>query len=58
MNDGRYALEPAGSIVVDRQQNGLSVRLHTASDVDATDLFIAISSTVEQRHEGVRSEIG
>ena len=52
-----YPLHPAGSIVVDREPGALRVKLH-AVKVDAHDLFTGVSSELEQRHEGLRVEIG
>ncbi len=52
-----YPLHPAGSIVVDQEPGALSVKLHGVK-VDAHDLFTGVSSGLEQRHEGLRAEIG
>jgi len=52
-----YPLHPAGSIIVDRDPGALRVKLH-AVKVDARDLFTGVSSELEQRHEGLRVEIG
>ena len=52
-----YPLHPAGSIVVDRELGALRVKLHSVK-VDAHDLFTGVSSELEQRHEGLRVEIG
>ena len=52
-----YPLHPAGNIVVDREPGALRVKLH-AVKVDAHDLFTGVSSELEQRHEGLRVEIG
>jgi len=43
--------------VVDKKPGGLKVELH-GSEVDADDLFTGVSSELEQRHEGLRVEIG
>jgi hypothetical protein len=51
-------LQPGGSIVVDKDDDAITVKLRVASDVDAADLFTAISSTLQQRHDGLRTEIG
>jgi hypothetical protein len=48
-------LLPHGSIVVD-SDGALTVSLHRV-DVDARDLFIAVLSELEQRHEGIRAEL-
>jgi chromatin segregation and condensation protein Rec8/ScpA/Scc1 (kleisin family) len=53
-----YPLQPGGSIVVDKDDDAITVKLRVASDVDAADLFTAISSTLQQRHDGLRTEIG
>jgi hypothetical protein len=53
----RYPLRPAGSIVVDQDPGALRVKLHDVT-VDAHDLFTGVSSELEQRHEGLRVEIG
>ena len=52
-----HPLHPAGSIVVGREAGPLKVRLHGVQ-VDAHDLFTGVSSELEQRHEGLRVEIG
>ena len=52
-----HPLHPAGSIVVDRELGALRVKLHSVK-VDAHDLFTGVSSELEQRHEGLRVEIG
>ena len=52
-----YRLHPAGSIVVDGEPGALEVKLHGVK-VDAHDLFTGVSSELEQRHEGLRVEIG
>jgi hypothetical protein len=48
---------PAGSIVVAREPGALKVRLHGVQ-VDAPDLVTGVSSELQQRHEGLRVEIG
>lgn len=53
----QYPLHPGGSIVVDSQRGRLKVKLHGV-DADAHDLFVAVTSELEQRHQGLRSEIG
>ena len=52
-----YPLRPTGSIIVDVKPGALNVNLHGVK-VDAHDLFTAVCSEVEQRHEGLRAEIG
>ena len=52
-----HPLHPAGSIVVDREPGALKVRLHGVQ-VDAPDLVTGVSSELQQRHEGLRVEIG
>ena len=52
-----YQLTPAGSIVVERRPEELVVQLRGV-DVDAQDLFIGVSSQLEQRHDGLGVEIG
>ncbi len=52
-----YPLHPGGSIIVDREPAALRVKLHDIT-VDARDLFTGVSSELEQRHEGLRVEIG
>ena len=52
-----HALHPAGSIVVDKKPGALKVELHGVK-VDAQDLFTGVSSELEQRHGGLRVEIG
>jgi hypothetical protein len=52
-----YPLRPTGSIIVDVQPGALNVNLHGV-EVDAHDLFTAVCSEGEQRHEGLRAEIG
>jgi hypothetical protein len=50
-------LHPAGSIIVDKKPGALKVELHGVK-VDAHDLFTGVSSELEQRHGGLRTEIG
>jgi hypothetical protein len=52
-----YPLHPAGSIVVDQEPGVPRVKLQGVK-VDAHDLFTGVSSGLEQRHEGIRAEIG
>jgi len=52
-----HALHPAGSIIVDSKPGALRVELHGVK-VDAHDLFTGVSSELEQRHGGLRVEIG
>ena len=52
-----YRLHPTGSIVVDKEHDVLKVKLH-GINVDADDLFTAVSSELEQRHDGLAVEIG
>ena len=52
-----HALHPAGSIVVDKKPGVLKVEFHGVK-VDAQDLFTGVSSELEQRHGGLRVEIG
>lgn len=52
-----HALHPAGGIVVDKKPGVLKVELHGVK-VDAQDLFTGVSSELEQRHGGLRAEIG
>ncbi|MDR3663752.1 hypothetical protein [Mycobacterium sp.] len=52
-----HLLHPAGSIVVDSKPGALKGKLHGVK-VDAHDLFTGVSSELEQRHEGLRVEIG
>ena len=52
-----HALHPAGSIIVDKKPGALKVELHGVK-VDAHDLFTGVSSELEQRHGGLRVEIG
>lgn len=52
-----YPLHPASSIVVDQEPGALRVKLQGVK-VDAHDLFTGVSSELEQRHEGLRVEIG
>jgi NAD/NADP transhydrogenase alpha subunit len=52
-----HALHPAGSIIVDKKPGALKVELHGV-EVDAHDLFTGVSSELEQRHGGLRAEIG
>ncbi len=52
-----YPLYPAGSIVVDREPGALKIKLNGVR-VDARDLFTGVTSELEQRHEGLRAEIG
>lgn len=52
-----YRLHPGGSILIDSAPGTLVVRLHDVR-VDANDLFTGVSSELEQRHEGVRVDIG
>lgn len=51
-----YRLHPTGCIVVDKADGVLTVNLH-GLNVDADDLFTAVSSDVEQRHDGLGVEI-
>ncbi len=52
-----YPLRPTSSIVVAKKPGALRVKLKGVS-VDAHDLFTGVSSELEQRHEGLRAEIG
>ena len=52
-----YPLHPTGSIIVDQEPGALRVKLQGVT-VDAGDLFTGVSSELEQRHEGLRAEIG
>ena len=52
-----YPLRPTGSIIVDVKPGALNINLHGVK-VDAHDLFTAVCSELEQRHEGLRAEIG
>lgn len=52
-----HALHSAGSIIVDKKPGALKVELHGVK-VDAHDLFTGVSSELEQRHGGLRAEIG
>jgi hypothetical protein len=52
-----YQLTPDGAIVVDRGPRTLAVKLRGV-DIDAQDLFIGVSSELEQRHAGLGVEIG
>ncbi len=52
-----YVLRPAGGIVVKREPGALKVKLKGV-DADAHDLFIGVSSELEQRHDGLGAEIG
>lgn len=52
-----HPLHPAGSIVVDGEPGALKVELDGVK-VNAHDLFTGVSSELEQRHEGLRVEIG
>lgn len=51
-----YRLRPTGCIVIERERNALSVRLHGVA-VDARDLFTAVCGDIEQRHDGLDTEI-
>ncbi|HTX97836.1 MAG TPA: hypothetical protein VME67_25175 [Mycobacterium sp.] len=50
-------LVPSSSIVVDKKPGALKVKLKGV-DFDAYDLFIGVSSELEQRHDGLRAELG
>ncbi len=52
-----HPLRPASSIAVDSKPGALKVKLHGVK-VDAHDLFTGVSSELEQRHEGLRVDIG
>jgi hypothetical protein len=52
-----YQLTPDGAIVVERRPQTLAVKLRGV-DIDAQDLFIGVSSELEQRHAGLGVEIG
>jgi hypothetical protein len=52
-----HPLHPTGSIVIDRKPGVLQVKLRGVG-VNAHDLFTGVSSELEQRHEGLRAEIG
>ncbi len=52
-----YHLRPGGSILISSAPGTLMVRLHDVR-VDANDLFTGVSSELEQRHEGLRVNIG
>jgi len=52
-----HPLHPAGSIVIDRKPGELKIKLDGVK-VDAHDLFTGVTSELEQRHEGLRAEIG
>lgn len=51
-----YPLNPAGSIVVEKERGRVSVKLHGV-EANSDDLFTAVSSDLEQRHEGISAEI-
>ena len=55
-NRDSYPLSPAGAIVVEKKADRLIVKLHGV-EADSHDLFRAVSSDLEQRHEGVSAEI-
>jgi hypothetical protein len=52
-----YPMNPAGRIAIHKKPGALKVKLHGVN-VDAHDLFTGISSELELRHEGLRTEIG
>lgn len=52
-----YHLHPDGRILVTSAPGTLTVSLHGIR-VDANDLFTGVSSELEQRHEGLRVNIG
>lgn len=52
-----YHLCPDGRILVASAPGTLTVSLHGVK-VDANDLFTGVSSELEQRHEGLRVNIG
>ncbi len=52
-----YPMDPAGKVVVDKKPGALKVKLR-GLEVDAHDLFTGISSELELRHDGLRTEIG
>ncbi|GAS87168.1 hypothetical protein [Mycolicibacterium brisbanense] len=52
-----YQLAPTGRIIVDSHQNTLTVRLRDLA-VDAHDLFVAVSSELEQQYDELSTEIG
>ena len=52
-----HPLHPTGSIVIDRKPGALQVKLRGV-EANAHDLFTGVSSELEQRHEGLRAEIG
>jgi hypothetical protein len=52
-----YHLHPTSSIVVDQEPGALRVKLQGVK-VEAHDLFTGVSSELEQRHDGLRAEIG
>ena len=52
-----YPMNPSGKVVVDKKRGALRVGLR-GLEVDAHDLFTGISSELELRHDGLRTEIG
>ncbi len=52
-----YPMVPHSKIVINRKPGALKVKLQGVN-VDARDLFTGVSSELELRHEGLRTEIG
>jgi hypothetical protein len=52
-----YGLDPGGAITVHRRAGTLTVKVRGVA-VDVRDLFTGVSSELEQRHDGLGTEIG
>ncbi len=52
-----YPMTPTSRIVIDKKPGALKVKLQGVH-ADARDLFTGVSSELELRHEGLRTEIG
>lgn len=53
-----YELSPRANIEVIDRGSAVAFKLHGLRDVDEDDFLTGVSSTVEQRHDGVSVEIG
>jgi hypothetical protein len=57
-NGVNHEMSPRADIEVIDRGDTVVVKLHGFHGVDEDDLFTGLASTLEQRHDGVRVEIG
>jgi hypothetical protein len=53
-----YEMSPRAHIEVIDRGSAVAFKLHGFHDVDEDDFLTGVSSTIEQRHDGARVEIG